>query len=171
MIVREWGIPENDVKMKSRGTTAVVIAAFVLALSAPLAFGALVTSNYHGTQVLLACQYSPVGSSGPSIKQAPKNTCVRNASLNPVAVFSYTETKPVTMCVELADDELPRQVRLDRRWCTTQVVPANQKAYFRLPVRRGVYVVEFLDRTDLAQHVLHVMAETSYTVTAPKHAR
>lgn len=136
--------------MKLKQLTGLAITILILALSASVAMGKPSTAiiNAPGAQVFIACQWSPPGASGPSIKRAPRNTCVRSNTPDAVAVFRYAATKRVTMCVELANQQrYSRREQNQRSWCTTQVVVANHRTYFGLPTREGDYILSFYDRS------------------------
>lgn len=169
--MRECCFPENEVKMKVRGTTAVVIAAFVLALSLAVIGSPSASAKAPGNQLFVACQWSFPGSSGPSIKPAPRKGCIKTSSLQPVAVYKSSIERQVRFCIGRGStvfSPAPQMIQRYEHWhgsCSAEVltVQPNRALYYKLPSGVAAYRVYVYSEHE-------VVREASYKVHPTKAA-
>jgi hypothetical protein len=126
--------------MKSRGTTAIILAAFTLVLSAVLVCTAGAAPSGQSIHAFVTCQYSPVGASGPISKPAPAKGCVKTSYLNPAAVVISSVDTRVRFCVIRYDSALPTG-----RCSKERVAPAGQEVLYRLPAHLGHFTVQVFE--------------------------
>jgi hypothetical protein len=141
--VREFRPDENGIKMKGMTATAAVL---VFALSLLFAAGSA-EANKSGTHLMISCQYSYPGTSGPSLQPAPRRGCINTSTLNPVAVFTSSTDRVVRFCYYRAAKFYSPKSFLKKTWMSLCEhhrvhVSAGVPLYHPVPVGLGYFMAE-----------------------------